>query len=345
MRMLAQILACDSDQLYVLTLVDHDRDRPSDASGFVATCCGGSKSRFCLEAFRLSRAGVARATIVGHPAFLPLAWVLHRLKLIDRYILVLHGIEAWCRLPWIYRVAARQASTVVTTTKYTAREFCFHNGMQNGNVAVVPLASTFSFPAIRRSPPTTELKLLTITRLSVPDSSKGVDTILIAIRQARQAGLEVTLDVVGSGNDKPRLEKLACFLNIQDAVRFHGAVSDQHLEQFFRNSHVFVLPSRIEGFGIVFLEAMAAGLPCIGANHGGTPEVIRDGETGFLIEHDDVGQLAFCWRRFMESPELYELMSDAARRRATETLSFEVMAQSWMRLAAGLVNWLDACGA
>lgn len=338
MRMLSKILADESDQLYVLTFVDHDNDRPPDATGFIASCCHRSKWKFCAEAFRLSRAGAGPATIVGHPAFLLVAWVLQRLKLVERYILVLHGTEAWLRLPWIYRVAARNASTVVATTRYTAREFCFHNNVESSNCKVIPLACTLRSLSTHNKTLISNLKLLTVSRLSASDAYKGVDTILLAIRQARWAGLNVTLDLVGSGNDKCRLEQLACSLNVHDAVRFRGNVSDQKLEELFAEAHVFVMPSRNEGFGIVFLEAMAAGLPCIGANHGGTPEVIEHGESGFLIEHGDVDQLVFYWQVLIESPGLYESMSNAARRRATETLSFDVMAQRWIQLAAGLRN-------
>lgn len=336
MRIIAQILANESEQLHVLTLWDRHTDMPPDASAFIARCCHGSKWKFCAEAFRLSRTGAGHTTIVGHLAFLPLALILQRLRLIQRYVLVLHGIEAWCRLPWPYRIAARNASVVVATTKYTAREFCFHNGLENANVRVIPLACTFLPPPVRREAPDSLINLLTVTRLSASDTYKGVDTILLAIRQARQAGLQLMLDLVGSGSDKSRLERLACFLNIQDAVRFHGAVTDQRLEQLFRNSHVFVLPSKNEGFGIAFVEAMAAGLPCIGANHGGTPEVIERGETGFLIEYGDIDQMVFYWRVLAESPQLYEAMSAAARRRATQTLSSGAMARAWMCLMAEL---------
>lgn len=338
MRMIAQILSNQSEQFRVLTLLDHDTDQPNDASVIRASCCHGSKWKFCVEALRLSRTGAARTAIVGHVGLLPLAWTLQKMNLIHRYILVLHGIEAWHRLRWISRIGARTATAVVATTRYTLREFCFHNGLENANCVVIPLACTFRLPVIHRTPLVPELRILTVTRLSTSDAYKGVDTILIALRQARQADLNVTLELVGSGNDKGRLESLTCSLKVQDAVRFRGAVSDKELEQLFRESHVFVMPSKKEGFGIAFLEAMAAGLPCIGANHGGTPEVIEHGESGFLIEYGDVDQLVSYWRMLTESPGLYKAMSHAARRRATETLSLDAMAQSWVRLAAGLRN-------
>jgi len=132
------------------------------------------------------------------------------------------------------------------------------------------------------------------------------------------------------------LESVTRTLGIERFVRFHGSFKDQEFEEHFSASHVFAMPSKKEGFGIVYLEAMAAGLPCIGANHGGTPEVIEHGESGFLIEYGDVEQMVFYLRAIIESPSLYRTMSDAARRRATQTLSLTAMAHSWGTLLDSL---------
>jgi hypothetical protein len=68
-------------------------------------------------------------------------------------------------------------------------------------------------------------------------------------------------------------------------------LSDEELAAAYDNSDVFVMPSRMEGFGIVFLEAMRHGKPCIGGNHGGTPEVIEHGKSGFLVDYGDAEAL------------------------------------------------------
>jgi phosphatidylinositol alpha-1,6-mannosyltransferase len=338
MRMIGRILTDRGEPFAVLSLLDSDDNRPLNALGSCTMCCKGSKRRFCVQAFRLARTRIGRATIVGHVGLLPLAWCLKQIGLIDRYAVVLHGIEAWHRLPWITRGAARQASTIVATTQYTLREFCFHNQLESSKCIVIPLASDFRTPVSRRRLPTRDLKMLTVTRLSKSDTYKGVETILIALKRGRDTGLAVTLSLVGDGDDRSRLETLARSLDIQDSVRFHGSVQDEALESLIAESHVFVMPSKKEGFGIVFVEAMTAGLPCIGANHGGTPEVIQHGENGFLIEYGDADQLLFYLRVLIESPPLYETMSNAARRTATESLSFNVMAPAWGRLMASLTT-------
>jgi len=333
-QMLATSLS-SAEAFTALSLLDSEDDRPSDAVWNVV-CCSGSKRKFCLEALRMASRSSANTCIVGHVALLPVAWALKRLKLIDHYVVVLHGIEAWKTLPWLSRFAARKAAIAVATTAYTAREFCFYNRVERAKCAVIPLACSFRMSANHPRNVTPELKVLTIGRLSTQDRYKGIDTVLQAIFRSRAQGVNVTLDLVGDGNDRKRLEDLARSLGLQGAVRFRGSVSDAELERALRESHVFAMPSKKEGFGIVYLEAMAAGLPCIGANHGGTPEVIEHGESGFLIEYGDVDQFAFFLRALQASPALYAAMSNAALRRATEILTLDRMTQSWHNLLRDL---------
>src|SRR5205823_13333779 len=75
-------------------------------------------------------------------------------------------------------------------------------------------------------------------------------------------------------------------------VHFMGGVSEAELRGLYKRCSLFVMPSRKEGFGIVFLEAMAYGKPVVGGAHGGTPSVVRDGETGLLVESSDVAGIA-----------------------------------------------------
>jgi phosphatidyl-myo-inositol dimannoside synthase len=337
MRMIVRILADRGEPFAVLSLLDGDKNRPVDTRSHCTTC-EGSKWRFCLEALRLARRRSARELLVGHVGLLPIAWILRRMNLTDRYAVVLHGIEAWRRLSWATRIAARGASHIIATTSYTAREFCFLNGVDATRCAVIPLAAGTCTSAFRRTAPEGELKLLMVSRLSVADRYKGADTVLRAVRLARDAGVPLTLDIVGSGDDLDRLEDLVRSLGVREVVHLRGSLPDLEVERLYHQSDVFVMPSKKEGFGIVYLEAMAAGLPCIGANHGGTPEVIEHGESGFLIEYGDADQLLLYVQALMESPGLYVRMSAAASRRATETLTLKVMTESWRSLIESLSN-------
>jgi phosphatidylinositol alpha-1,6-mannosyltransferase len=337
MRILTRIFAGGEGDSMVLSLLDDDEDRPTEVAQRYSTCCRGNKQRFCFEAFRICQSGAVQNLVVGHVALLPLAWMLLRLGWIERYAVVLHGVESWRRLPWIYRRSARAAAVIVSTTHYTLREFRFHNDLQDIPGEVIPLASTLDDPPAStllsmsqpsKSPRKGGLRLLTVSRLSPADGQKGVDTILHAVSRGRKDGLNLGLTIVGDGGDRRRLEDIAATLRLGDAVNFLGSVGDPELKAIFADADVFVMPSKKEGFGIVFLEAMAAGLPCIGANHGGIPEVITHAEDGFVIEYGDIDQLVFYLRVLIEAPGLYVTMSNAARKRASAT-SYEAMARAW----------------
>ena len=273
MKMILRIAEVHHQPCDVLSVHD-DVDTPSpDGSAYIGCC--GSKWKYCFEALRFAVRGKARKIIVGHVGLLPVAWILQMTRFTDEYTLVLHGIEAWRRLGCIQRIAARRAKCIVATTAYTAREFCYFNGIDRRRCSIVPLAGDIQARQFNRSAPERELQLMTVSRLSAADRYKGFDCLLASVRLGLDCGLPLTLQIVGSGDDIERLRGIANSLGIQNALRFRGALADAELEQVYRESHVFVMPSKKEGFGIVYLEAMAAGLPCIGANHGGVPEVVE----------------------------------------------------------------------
>src|SRR5205085_7475716 len=100
------------------------------------------------------------------------------------------------------------------------------------------------------------------------------------------------LVLVGDGADRPRLEQLARVSGVMDRTRFLHGLTQEELFACYCHCDLFALPSRGEGFGLVFLEAMAHAKPVIGGAHGGTPDVIDDGLTGMLVPHGDAERLS-----------------------------------------------------
>ncbi|GAB1336391.1 D-inositol-3-phosphate glycosyltransferase [Streptomyces sp. E-15] len=121
----------------------------------------------------------------------------------------------------------------------------------------------------------------------------------------------------GSGLAKPEgLQKLAARLGIADVVRFRPPVGQEQLADWFRAASVLVMPSYSESFGLVAIEAQAAGTPVIAASVGGLPVAVRDGETGFLVQGHDPADYARVLRRFADEPDLSARMGAAAARHA-----------------------------
>ena len=121
---------------------------------------------------------------------------------------------------------------------------------------------------------------------------KGLPLVLRALKQLLPSFPNLRLQILGKNQNLGKMQHLAQKLEIQEHVDFLGWVPPDRVNDYFRRAAVFVMPSLMEGFGLVFLEAMAAGLPVIGGNVGGTRELIEDGVNGILVEPLDERALA-----------------------------------------------------
>jgi glycosyltransferase involved in cell wall biosynthesis len=123
---------------------------------------------------------------------------------------------------------------------------------------------------------------------------KGVDVLVKAVAQAKATNPDIQLIVAGKGNAVPSYRRLAESLGIANDVSFPGFISDEDLPKYYAGADVFTLPStnQAEGFGMVLVEAQACQTPVIGSRVGGIPFVIRDKQTGLLVEPGNVTQLA-----------------------------------------------------
>jgi len=191
----------------------------------------------------------------------------------------------------------------------------------------------------------TVTKILTVGRLSASERYKGVDTLIRALAELQVRGTNVALDVVGAGDDLGRCERLAVENGVQSFVRFHGRVDESTLQELYAGCDIFAMPSKGEGFGIVFLEAMRHGKPCIGGNHGGTPEVIDHGVTGYLVEHGEAAKLAQRLQALIKSPTLRARMGYEAREKVRRQYLFGSFRENWRRLLDRLASPKSASAA
>lgn len=145
---------------------------------------------------------------------------------------------------------------------------------------------------------------------------KGIDVLLRATPAIVANCPDFRLHVAGDGPARGQLEQLAADLGVGTVVRFLGEVRD--VPALLAGSRVFVLPSRSEGISLTILEAMASGLPVVTTRVGGNPEVVVDGETGYLIPGDDPSSLADALTRLWTRPELCARMGEGSRRRVQD---------------------------
>jgi len=157
--------------------------------------------------------------------------------------------------------------------------------------------------------------ILTVSRLS---RKNGVDTLMEAFSKVKGAIPEAELLILGTGEDEEKLRAMA-----GEGVRFLAPVPHEQLAEYYTASDVFCRPSRDEGFGIVFIEAMACGVPPVGTSVGGITDIMEDGRNGLLVPPENPGELAKALKSLLQDDGARKKMAGIARKDAVERFSWE----------------------
>ncbi|HZC46632.1 MAG TPA: glycosyltransferase family 4 protein [Candidatus Acidoferrum sp.] len=322
-----------------LGLNDAEGENEIESAGVRFSITGFARNKPAMIRAVLAGARGVRLAYLNHPNLAPLGLALRTLNPAARYIVSTYGTEVWEPLPSVRSFGLQRADRVTAIAKFNAEKVAALQRIAPEKIAIVPCALDPDFAASngatpRQSPPGEPPILLTVARLMSPERGeyKGVDTVIEAMPDVLAEFPGVRYVVVGDGDDRPRLEKLARSCGVHDRVTFTGAVDHAALRAFYEACEVFVMPSRTEGFGIVFLEAMALGKPVVGGNHGGTPEVWAEGTAGFLVDHGDLRALAGRIKLLMGDSELRARMGAAGRAIVASDFSFARFRQNFGEL-------------
>jgi phosphatidylinositol alpha-1,6-mannosyltransferase len=160
-------------------------------------------------------------------------------------------------------------------------------------------------------------RLLSIARL---EPRKGIDAVLRALPALAKTHPDLRYDIVGKGADRGRLAALARKLRVAGRVFLHGYISEAKKSELLGAADVFVLPNRrerdsVEGFGIVFVEAAAFGVPALAGADGGTADAVLDGETGLLVDGADDGAVRAALSRLLDESDWRRALGRAAQQR------------------------------
>ena len=224
-----------------------------------------------------------------------------------------HGDEMWGRWSPQLETALREAERIVAVSDYTAEHI--RRRLDRADVAVVfPSIGATPAPEDAPPPPEREPVMLMVSRLTVRDRYKGHDMVIESLPLIeRRFGRRVELRVVGGGDGIPSLASLARQHGVAERVHFLGPVDDATLAAEYEGCDLFVMPSRMdpapegsmtgEGFGIVYIEAQAAGRPVIVSNEAAAPGTIREGETGLAVDPRSPEAIAEACARILALPD------------------------------------------
>jgi glycosyltransferase involved in cell wall biosynthesis len=302
------------------------------------TGCEDNRYRFALQS-ALALARPYDLLIVGVVDFGVLLTIPRLLCRRAPILTIVHGIEVWKELTRSERAALTQATRVMSVSDYTAREVIERHRVRPERLVTVPipLDPEFVSEADSITDPPRPGSVLTVARMNVIDREKGVETLIRAVAEARPSLPGLRCTIVGDGEDRPRLEQLSRELGVADAVRFTGGIDDRELHTYLAGTEVFALPSRKEGFGIVFLEAMYYGKPVIAGAHGGSVEVVDDGVTGLHVQYGDVSGLAQALRELLGDDRRRAEIGAAGRAAVEQRFAFDRFSQRVEALLAELL--------
>jgi phosphatidylinositol alpha-1,6-mannosyltransferase len=233
----------------------------------------------------------------GHLFMVPLAAAIAKLLRARLWVQV-HGVEAWHALSMLHRRSVDMAALVTTVSRYTRRRLLEWIGIDSARVKVLPDTVDPRFQPgpkpgylIERHAASGKKVIMTVSRLASSERYKGHDRVIRILPRVLLQHPETIYVIVGDGDDRQRLEAFAAEFGVTEKVRFVGSVVPEELPDYLRLADVFVMPSTGEGFGIVFLEALATGIHVIAGNKDGSLDPLADGQLGQLIDPDNQEEL------------------------------------------------------
>jgi phosphatidylinositol alpha-1,6-mannosyltransferase len=250
-----------------------------------------------------------------------LVWHLNLLKLVpllanaDRIVVFLHGIEAWRRLDRVTEWALRKTDLILANSGYTWERFITSNpAFRTATHAIVHLGAGDEVKGAVPAPSADPMALM-LGRMERSEAYKGHRQMIEAWPGVLDLAPKAELWIVGDGNLRPELESLTRSLGLGASIRFLGRVSDAEKQNLIHRSRCLALPSRGEGFGLVYLEAMRVGRPCLVSNQDAGREVVDPPCAGLAVDPASPAEIAQNVARLLTAGAEWEKRSAVARAR------------------------------
>jgi phosphatidylinositol alpha-1,6-mannosyltransferase len=236
---------------------------------------------------------------------LPVGWLIKKMAPKTELILLAHGIEIWYPLDFMKRKMLAKCDRIVAVSNYTKQQVNKIHGFPEEKIAVLNncLDPFLPMPSVEKKDKVllqkygfseTDTILMSLTRLASRERYKGYDKVIeaMAILKDDYPGIKYFIAGRYDSAEKIYIDNLLEEFSLRDCIVMPGFIPEEQLEAHFAMSDIYVMPSRKEGFGLVFIEAMYYGLPVIAGNIDGSVDALLSGELGQLVSPDDVSQIA-----------------------------------------------------
>lgn len=226
-----------------------------------------------------------------HINFLPAAYLINTI-LGSRIVLFIHGIEAWKKKGYLQKFLLRKVTHVISVSQFTRDKFIGWSGFESQKISILPNSINMDICSLSERNPELEKRyglsgkfvVMTLCRHSAGERYKGVDEILELLPDISDVIPNVVYLIAGDGDDLDRLKEKVAEMGVSDRVVFAGYIPENMKLQFYGLADVFSMAGYGEGFGIVFLEAMACGIPVIASCRDGSKEAVLGGELGAVAD-------------------------------------------------------------
>jgi phosphatidyl-myo-inositol dimannoside synthase len=326
------LIAGDRDWRYAFLSLNDDRGEHDASIGGLKFDFHGfarRKGEFLFKALQVAREN-PKVIFAAHPNLAPIAGMMKTVSPDARTIAGAHGIEIWQPLSVVRRKALRRAEIVTVPSSDTARRLASIQDVPEEKIRILPWPLDPEFAEFARDCGQLSLPVgfppgqvvLSVGRWAANERYKGGDLLIQAAAKLSQSFPELHLVLVGGGDDLPRLKELAQSTAASERIHFLPGISRAELAACYARAEIFALPSTGEGFGLVFLEAMAFGKPVIGTNMGGIPDVVKNEREGLLVE-PTVEAVRSGLRRLLSEPKLREELGARGRNRVNTDFTFD----------------------
>ncbi len=237
--------------------------------------------------------------ICGHIHLLPIAHLIKIMGRCEQVVLVVHGIEAWKPHDFLIQYLVKKIDLLISVSHFTIKKMLGWVNIEKIKYVILPNTIDLdrftpgekNNKILKKHDLADKKVILTLGRLAGKERSKGFDEILEIMPALLKEDSSIRYIIAGDGSDRKRLESKACELGVKEAVIFAGYIDENLKKDFYRIADIFAMPGRGEGFGIVYLEALACGTPVIGSKADGSREALMDGKLGCLVDPENLDEL------------------------------------------------------